>query len=223
MTGDIKCPVCSSKTILRIAKKGPDAGKKFHVCVNHPKCNGKVEQAKANRLIGRIRGNHESSIRILERSKRFNLENPLNKSKTYLGAFIAVLLTNIAPFILVGAVAILHLSYATWIIILFLGIGLIGYPIGGFIAGRMAEYRGYDHGARAAEIACVINYIIYVIIAIVSILVEVNRGLDESGWMMIGYTIVGIIGSTLGLVIAILIAMILGGLGGALGARLRKR
>jgi hypothetical protein len=44
MTDDIKCPVCGSKTILRTAKKGPDAGKKFFVCVNYPKCKGKLEQ-----------------------------------------------------------------------------------------------------------------------------------------------------------------------------------
>ncbi len=42
MTNDIKCPICGSKTTLRIAKKGPDAGKKFNVCTRYPECKGKV-------------------------------------------------------------------------------------------------------------------------------------------------------------------------------------
>jgi len=40
--GDIRCPICGSKTTIRTAKKGPDAGSKFHVCVNYPRCKGKV-------------------------------------------------------------------------------------------------------------------------------------------------------------------------------------
>jgi hypothetical protein len=42
MTEAIKCPICGSNTILRTAKKGPNAGKKFYVCVKYPKCKGKV-------------------------------------------------------------------------------------------------------------------------------------------------------------------------------------
>lgn len=42
MTDEIKCPICGSKTNLLTAKKGPDAGKKFFVCVNYPHCNGRV-------------------------------------------------------------------------------------------------------------------------------------------------------------------------------------
>ena len=39
---DVKCPICGSETTLRTAKKGPNAGKKFHVCINYPHCEGKV-------------------------------------------------------------------------------------------------------------------------------------------------------------------------------------
>ena len=41
MTDDIKCPICGSKTTLRTFKK---TGSKYHVCVNYPKCKGRVEQ-----------------------------------------------------------------------------------------------------------------------------------------------------------------------------------
>jgi len=56
MTDDIKCPRCGSKTILRTAKKGSNAGKNFYVCVKYPKCKGKilksndVKQTKIDRL-----------------------------------------------------------------------------------------------------------------------------------------------------------------------------
>jgi hypothetical protein len=39
LAGDIKCPICGSKTSLRTSKKD---GSKFHVCVNWPDCKGKV-------------------------------------------------------------------------------------------------------------------------------------------------------------------------------------
>jgi len=39
---DIKCPVCGSQTAIRPAKKGPNIGKKFYVCVKYPKCKGKT-------------------------------------------------------------------------------------------------------------------------------------------------------------------------------------
>lgn len=41
-TDDIKCPECGSKTTIRTSTKGPNAGKKFHVCNNYPECKGKV-------------------------------------------------------------------------------------------------------------------------------------------------------------------------------------
>jgi len=42
MTDDVKCPFCRSGTVLKTAKKGSDAGKKFYVCIKYPKCKGKV-------------------------------------------------------------------------------------------------------------------------------------------------------------------------------------
>jgi ssDNA-binding Zn-finger/Zn-ribbon topoisomerase 1 len=43
MTDDIQCPLCGSITTILTAKKGSDAGKKFHVCINYPECKGKVK------------------------------------------------------------------------------------------------------------------------------------------------------------------------------------
>ena len=42
MTGDIKCPLCGSETVIRLAKKGQNAGHAFHLCVHYPKCKGKM-------------------------------------------------------------------------------------------------------------------------------------------------------------------------------------
>jgi len=36
------CPKCGSEMVVRTAKKGPNAGRKFYVCINHPKCKWKV-------------------------------------------------------------------------------------------------------------------------------------------------------------------------------------
>jgi hypothetical protein len=43
ITKSVQCPVCESDTILRTMKKGPNTGKKFYICVNYPKCKGKVQ------------------------------------------------------------------------------------------------------------------------------------------------------------------------------------
>jgi hypothetical protein len=39
---DVLCPECNSKTTVRTAKKGPNIGKKFHVCCRYPECKGKI-------------------------------------------------------------------------------------------------------------------------------------------------------------------------------------
>ena len=39
---DIKCPKCSSETLIRTSKKGPNVGHSFHVCTRYPECKGKV-------------------------------------------------------------------------------------------------------------------------------------------------------------------------------------
>ena len=39
---DIRCPICGSTTVVRKAKKGPDAGLKFYVCTRYPECKGRV-------------------------------------------------------------------------------------------------------------------------------------------------------------------------------------
>jgi len=58
MTDDIKCPICGSKTILRTAKKGPDAGKQFFVCNQYPKCKG-----RANYKVTELQGVPEGTFR----------------------------------------------------------------------------------------------------------------------------------------------------------------
>jgi len=35
---EVKCPKCGSPMILRTAKRGPNAGKKFYGCSRYPKC-----------------------------------------------------------------------------------------------------------------------------------------------------------------------------------------
>lgn len=42
MDEDSKCPICGSETVVRISKKGPNAGGRFNVCVYYPGCKGKV-------------------------------------------------------------------------------------------------------------------------------------------------------------------------------------
>ena len=42
MPKDIQCPICGSETILRTVKKGPNAGRRYHVCIFYPECKGKV-------------------------------------------------------------------------------------------------------------------------------------------------------------------------------------
>ena len=41
-TGRIACPRCNSNTSVRTAKKGPNKGKRFHVCSRYPACKGKI-------------------------------------------------------------------------------------------------------------------------------------------------------------------------------------
>ena len=41
-----QCPVCESDTILRMVKKGPDAGRSFNVCIRYPDCKGRVQIRK---------------------------------------------------------------------------------------------------------------------------------------------------------------------------------
>lgn len=41
---DIKCPKCGAKTTLRTVIKGKDKGKQFYVCINNPKCRGRVRK-----------------------------------------------------------------------------------------------------------------------------------------------------------------------------------
>ena len=42
MTSDTKCPLCGSDTSERTVKKGPETGKKFHVCTKYPECKGRI-------------------------------------------------------------------------------------------------------------------------------------------------------------------------------------
>jgi HAE1 family hydrophobic/amphiphilic exporter-1 len=40
--GDIRCPKCGSSTVIRTSRKGPNAGRRFHVCTRYPECKGKI-------------------------------------------------------------------------------------------------------------------------------------------------------------------------------------
>ena len=40
-TVNIKCPLCYSDTSIRTAKRGDNAGRRFHVCVRYPECKGR--------------------------------------------------------------------------------------------------------------------------------------------------------------------------------------
>lgn len=41
-----RCPKCGSQTELRTVQKGSDAGKQFYVCINYPKCKGRIQVRK---------------------------------------------------------------------------------------------------------------------------------------------------------------------------------
>jgi ssDNA-binding Zn-finger/Zn-ribbon topoisomerase 1 len=41
---DIKCPKCGSKTTLRTVINGKNEGKQFYVCIEYPKCNGRIHK-----------------------------------------------------------------------------------------------------------------------------------------------------------------------------------
>ncbi len=46
MPKDIRCPVCNSTTTIRTVKKGPNTGRKFHVCTRYPECKGRITARK---------------------------------------------------------------------------------------------------------------------------------------------------------------------------------
>ena len=49
-TDEIRCPRCGSPMVVRKARKGPNAGKRFYVCENYPECKGKIpmEESKSS-------------------------------------------------------------------------------------------------------------------------------------------------------------------------------
>lgn len=49
MTQDVRCPECGSETVVRAAKKGTNAGRRFYVCARYPDCKGKVPIEKQNK------------------------------------------------------------------------------------------------------------------------------------------------------------------------------
>jgi len=53
MPADIICPKCGSEMVVRTAKKGPNAGRKFHVCIMYPECNEKLALAEQVDTIAR--------------------------------------------------------------------------------------------------------------------------------------------------------------------------
>lgn len=57
---DIRCPKCGSETVVRTAEKGPNAGRKFHLCIRYPECKGKLAiQKQADSIPKKIEEVHE--------------------------------------------------------------------------------------------------------------------------------------------------------------------
>jgi ssDNA-binding Zn-finger/Zn-ribbon topoisomerase 1 len=52
MPEDIKCPICGSGTVIKTAKKGPNAGQSFYVCKHYPECKGRVSISKEKDVDG---------------------------------------------------------------------------------------------------------------------------------------------------------------------------
>jgi ssDNA-binding Zn-finger/Zn-ribbon topoisomerase 1 len=60
MTENFRCPECDSDMVIGISRKGPNAGKFFHICTRYPECRGKVP----------IRGEKDSDgILVLQEEK----------------------------------------------------------------------------------------------------------------------------------------------------------
>jgi len=58
---DRKCPICGSGTVVRISKKGTNAGRRFNVCIQYPGCRGRV-------AVGSVaKTNAVHNIKILKR------------------------------------------------------------------------------------------------------------------------------------------------------------
>ena len=73
MTDDIKCPICGSRTTLRTAKKGPDAGKKFHVCNRYPDCTGRIINREVTEYCGdNLHERDLSYVLVLKKNGKVN-------------------------------------------------------------------------------------------------------------------------------------------------------
>lgn len=46
MAEEIKCPKCGSEMVVRTAKKGLNAGRKFYVCTRYPECKGEIPMTR---------------------------------------------------------------------------------------------------------------------------------------------------------------------------------
>ena len=48
---DVTCPECDSPMVIRQARRGANAGKKFLGCIRYPVCKGAVSMEKALALV----------------------------------------------------------------------------------------------------------------------------------------------------------------------------
>jgi hypothetical protein len=189
---DIRCPECGSETVLRTSKKGPNAGRTFHVCIHYPECKGKVP-------IGEYMGTAIPSGGGKMFCSNCGVQLPDNsRFCSECGVEIGTMLppTPLAPAppkalakpkvelkwgpILVSAIiglALLEILSYTFItdemieemelfnlLLVSWGIAIPCYIICGAIAGTWAGFRGAAHGMRAAMIMAIISALINIIL-----------------------------------------------------------
>ena len=69
MTEDTRCPECGSETVVRTAKKGPNAGSSFYVCIRYPDCKGKIAIVEEQDADGFLEEQTDNKIVLKEYKK----------------------------------------------------------------------------------------------------------------------------------------------------------
>jgi tetratricopeptide (TPR) repeat protein len=89
MADDIKCPMCGCPTLLRCAKKGPNAGRAFYVCTQYPDCRGRIPVVVDSEVIKHFNEaehlleSQEFGKAIIEFTKVINLDPTLETPYIY--------------------------------------------------------------------------------------------------------------------------------------------
>jgi ABC-type lipoprotein export system ATPase subunit len=60
MPEDINCPKCGSKTVVQTAKRGPNAGRSFRLCIRYPECKGRTAIEEQNGTIIQAKAVHKT-------------------------------------------------------------------------------------------------------------------------------------------------------------------